>query len=655
MTNSDALSTDVHPARGRRRRVRPFLKAVLATVVGVLGVGFFASPAFAHANTVTGAASCGSGTFSIKWTIANDYPEHEVASVQSVTGGLGTLSKASVGIHKTPTGTPPSGYSTGTLTQTLPATDGGDTITIDVLGSWSSGYKTPPGTPAVGSVTLPEDSCSISVTKTANQTTVVAGSPTPVLYTLTVTNNSSLPTGGTGSITVTDPVPAGTTYVAGSATCATGTNGSNEPHCSASESSGTVTFTLGTGLAADESAQLTFQVTVDAGDPSGTIPNTATFTGPGCKTKAPGCSTNTVIITVTNDVSVSVVKSADTGEVTAGQATPVTYTLLVSNPQSSTSDTASGVTVADVVPSGLTYVSASCGALTANGSPGSPSCTFLYDSSSQTITFSLGTGIAPGASYPLTFEATVNAGDTTTIVNSATYTGPGCTPVEGATTCPTNKVPITVASFDVTKADSAGSSAVDPGQVVTYTLSAANTGDGPGSITVLDSAPTGTTLTTPAPACPPNTASTCTVSVNGSSISWVITNLPAGTTYALTFAVVVNSDATGPITNTGLYTEPGCTTAGGCPTNTTDNPVPTPVPPVTKPTVSPPPSTVTSSPKAPVTSPAAGSAITGATSVHTGEPWAGSTPYVVTLLALGLSLLGLGQVRRRKATRAPTA
>ena len=61
MTNSDTSSSDVQPAGARRRRVRPFLKGILATVVAVLGVGFFAVPAFAHTNSVSGVASCPSG------------------------------------------------------------------------------------------------------------------------------------------------------------------------------------------------------------------------------------------------------------------------------------------------------------------------------------------------------------------------------------------------------------------------------------------------------------------------------------------------------------------------------------------------------------------------------------------------------------------
>ena len=40
--------------------------------------------------------------------------------------------------------------------------------------------------------------------------------------------------------------------------------------------------------------------------------------------------------------------------------------------------------------------------------------------------------------------------------------------------------------------------------------------------------------------------------------------------------------------------------------------------------------------------------ISGATTVHTGEPWAGSKPYVVAVVLLGLSLMGLGFFERRR-------
>jgi uncharacterized repeat protein (TIGR01451 family) len=470
-----------------------------------------------------------------------------------------------------------------------------------------------------------------------------AGSPTHVVYGLAITNTGVLATPSV--ITVTDAIPAHTTYVAGSAACLSGPT----PVCTANESTGVVTFTVAGGLAAGATYSVSFAVTVDASAPAGTIPNTASYTGPGCTPLAGAttCSTNTVTIKVIVHPVITVSKSANTSAVTAGQTAPVTYTLTATN--NSSKRTGKATVITDVVPSGLTYVpgSASCGS--------TPKCTAAFDASTETVTFTLGTHIAAGASESVTFQGTVNATDTTSIINNADYTG-NCTPTAGAATCVTNTVIITVANFTVSKSDSAGSNAVNPGDTVTYTLAAKNTGSGPGSITVTDGAPTGTTLTTPAPACPANTASTCSVTVTGSSISWVISSLAAGATDDLTFAVKVNPGTGGThILNTGVFTEPGCTTAGGCTTNTTDNPVPPPTAVVipTTPTTVPP--AVTTPTVPPSVKTAAQGAIAGATTVHTGEPWAGSTPYVRAVFAFGLSLLGFGVVRRRRALRTPHA
>jgi uncharacterized repeat protein (TIGR01451 family) len=646
MTNSNATPSAVPQAGARRRRLRPFVKGTLAAFIAMVGVGFFSAPAFAHANTVAAPTGCliSGSNYVITWTISNDYMQTETATVTatSATGGLATVSPTAVNIALTPGSVPPD--STGTVTQTLPATTTG-TISLTVQGHWSDGTLQT----AVGNVTLGTgcSAPSVGVTKSVSTSfvnnNVPAGSSSHVVYTLAVKNNGQLPTAS--NVVVTDAIPTHTTYVAGSATCVTG----GSPTCSAAEASGKVTFTIGSPLFAGSTYDVSFAVTVDATAPTGSIPNTGNFTGPGCTTVAPGCATNTVTITVTNNPILTVVKSANVSAVTAGQSAPVIYTLTVSNQAPSTGATQSAATVSDVVPSGLTFVSASCGAL--NGTTTTPTCTSAYNTSTRTVTYSLGAGIALGSSFPLTFSATVNASDTTSIVNSGTWTGPGCTPTAPATTCSTNTVTITVANFTVSKADSAGSNSVNPGDVVTYTLSAKNIGTGPGSITVTDGAPTGTTLTTPAAACPANTAATCSVTVTGSNISWIITNLPAGATYDLTFAVKVNPGTGGThILNTGVFTEPGCTTVGGCDTNTTDNPVPPPTSSKTPTTT-----TTTMVPTTTVKTTSTGGAIKNATTVHTGEPWAGSTPYVLAVLGFGLSLLGFGASRRRRSAKAPTA
>ena len=77
-------------------------------------------------------------------------------------------------------------------------------------------------------------------------------------------------------------------------------------------------------------------------------------------------------------------------------------------------------------------------------------------------------------------------------------------------------------------------------------------------------------------------------------------------------------------------------TVTAAPATTTSNPP-------TSPSSSTPVVAATPTPSAPVTA-----AISGATTVHTGEPWAGSKPYEVALIAFGLSLMGFGLVQRRR-------
>jgi hypothetical protein len=47
-------------------------------------------------------------------------------------------------------------------------------------------------------------------------------------------------------------------------------------------------------------------------------------------------------------------------------------------------------------------------------------------------------------------------------------------------------------------------------------------------------------------------------------------------------------------------------------------------------------------------------ALEGATNARTGEPWAGSKPYEVVLAGLGILLVGIGAIMRRRATRLRT-
>ncbi len=232
-------------------------------------------------------------------------------------------------------------------------------------------------------------------------------------------------------MTVTDGIPVGTTYVAGSASCGV------TPICTASFGSGTVTWTL-TSVAPSSTNNLTFQVTVNAGDANGsTISNQGNFTDvntPGCANAAT-CATNTVSNPVVTAASISVVKSEPTPgagvTVTAGQSAPITYNLKVSN----TGATASGAgTVTDAIPAGTTYVasSATCGS--------TPNCS--ANEASGTVTWTITSVAALSGPLTLSFQVTVDSTDAdgSTITNQGSFTNvntPGC---GNAATCATNAI-----------------------------------------------------------------------------------------------------------------------------------------------------------------------------------------------------------------------
>ena len=134
------LASSVGGSRRKSSPVRRVIKGSFASLLALVGLVAFATPAFAHDNFVSARASCasplGSG-YTIVWSIANDFNLPETGSVTSVTGGLATLSTTSFSVAASP-GQP---YSSTTITQTLPATASG-LITLDISSRWSDGFTT---------------------------------------------------------------------------------------------------------------------------------------------------------------------------------------------------------------------------------------------------------------------------------------------------------------------------------------------------------------------------------------------------------------------------------------------------------------------------------------------------------------------------------
>ncbi len=147
-----------------------------------------------------------------------------------------------------------------------------------------------------------DNTCTSTVTNPVTVLSVVKSSDPPSGSTVargaTVTYGLVLTDSGTAAatdVTMTDAVPAGTTYVASSATCG-GVTG-----CSSTEANGTVTWTgLDIPAGTKNAVTVSFQVTVNTNDTNGqTIPNFAVFSNegtPGCT--ASTCNTNTVTLTV---------------------------------------------------------------------------------------------------------------------------------------------------------------------------------------------------------------------------------------------------------------------------------------------------------------------------------------------------------------------
>ncbi len=202
----------------------------------------------------------------------------------------------------------------------------------------------------------------------------------------------------------------------------------------------------------------------------------------------------------------------------------------------------------------------------------------------------------------------------------------------------------------------ASGSTVRPGTAVTYTLTLTNAGTAPASgVTVTDTVPAGATYQPGSATC--DAIASCTVSEGGGVVRWIGVSVaaPAGSspgTATLTFEVTVNAaDGDGQvIANTAAFTNehtPSCTTAT-CTTNTVHLTVVAPA--IASQSSGPAPVVKAASSTSPTAATPA-TAIAGATTVHTGKPWAGSQPIVLAVLTGALAFLGLGERRRRRSHR----
>ena len=371
--------------------------------------------------------------------------------------------------------------------------------------------------PAKASVTLAPIS-DLGVTKTDN----VGGILTPggsVTYTITVTNAG--PSSAIGA-SIVDALPTGIATATVSGVVATG--------------GATITSVDHTGGSINDVATIpnggTIVYTVTAtisGTPPPSVDNTVTVTAPsGYVDPNPDNNTSTDVIgNATADLSIT----KSDGTTTAIPGTNTTYTITVSNagPTSVT-----GAEVTDILPSGVTFVSATNGA--------------SYDSATRKVTFVTPTiGLGSSTNFDLVIaispELTGTLSNTATVAVPAYYVDPD--PTNNTSTDTDTLVP--TADLSIVKDDSAPP--VIPGNTITYTIAVSN--NGPSTMS-------GATVTDVLPAELAFVSSTGGANYNPSTrtITYTTGTLISGATTAFQISAQIDPSATGTLSNTATVTPP---------------------------------------------------------------------------------------------------
>jgi uncharacterized repeat protein (TIGR01451 family) len=234
----------------------------------------------------------------------------------------------------------------GHVTWGLPDLDPGGSATVTVTVQVASGQTSALSASATVSVDQPDTdpsndsateptavttSADLSLVKQADADAVAGGGR--ITYTIEVSN---LGPSDAQSVVVTDPLPAGTTFVSA-------TDGG-------AESAGVVSWDLGT-VSSGQAPSITLVVEVDP-DLTGDLVNTAIATSTTSDPDTADLADSAVVSVVAADdlADVQVTKTADVDE--ADQGDEVVYTIRVTNHGPSV---ATGVVVSDVLPAGLAY------------------------------------------------------------------------------------------------------------------------------------------------------------------------------------------------------------------------------------------------------------------------------------------------------------
>ena len=319
----------------------------------------------------------------------------------------------------------------------------------------------------------------LELTKTGPATAAIGSQAT---YNIEVLSTG---TGANTLVRLVDTVPTGMSFV------------SSDP--ASTRVGSQVTIALGT-LNPDDRSTVTIVLRAD---------QTGDWTNQATVTSAEGATDSAEATTTVVQPVLALTKS---GPATALLNANFDYTITVTN---NGDGDATGATVVDTLPAGLTYVS-SDPAGAASGS---------------TVTWNVGE-LAPDDSATVTLTVRGTAGGAKVNVATASSGGNSFQPEARATT--------TILVPDIT-VEKAGRPAMFVGNQVTYTLTASNSGDAAlTGVTITDTIPTGMSYVTSSPA--------GTVSEDGAQVSWSVGNLAVDAETSVT--VTLRGDQVGTVTNT---------------------------------------------------------------------------------------------------------